>query len=669
MKYRWLFVVALLLLAVLTAQSAPTYTYLDLVKRLTDLKYLSTLPAPGDTMAQWSSYDRASKYDAATDKYLAWDANGDGSGYIRQEGEQFVFAEMKGPGCIWRMWSAAPGAGHVRIYLDGATEPTVDLPFSGYFDGKTEPFTYPALVNNMSAGQNNYVPIPYQKSCKIVADKDWGAYFHFGYETFPEGTVVPTFRVSLSPEEKAALAQADGELSAPADAFIAKARAYKYFTIPAGGKVTVGALKGSGALSGMLIMPPVVPAADMEKVLRELAIQVKWDGEAEPSVWAPLGDFFGTGPGLNKYQSYPLGMTDMVFYSRWYMPYAKGAQVEIVNDGATERQLKVFLLTEPLAAADAAKLARFHAKWHRDAFLYQRPDRLIDWPMLKTDGRGRFVGVALNVWDPRGGWWGEGDEKFFVDGEKFPSTFGTGSEDYFGYAWGNPRLFSNAYHNQTRNDNTGNNGHIAVNRWHISDAVPFQTSFEADIEKYQSNKRPTQYDCTVYWYQAGGKDLYTSVPVAERVDYYTQVAIKNADGAFEGEALKILAGNAGVQEMSGFGADKWSGNMQLFWPSGKPGGKLVVALPVDADGKYQLTTVLTKADDYGIFQFSLDDVKLGDPVDLYNNGVIPSPVIDLGAHDLTKGEHKLTIENVGKNDAAKAMYYFGMDWIKLTPVK
>ena len=93
--------------------------------------------------------------------------------------------------------------------------------------------------------------------------------------------------------------------------------------------------------------------------------------------------------------------------------------------------------------------------------------------MLHTQGRGRFVGVELHVWNPRGGWWGEGDEKFYIDGEKFPSTFGTGSEDYFGYAWCNPTEFQNCYHNQTRNPN--NRGHISVNRWHITDNLPFQT--------------------------------------------------------------------------------------------------------------------------------------------------------------------------------------------------
>ena len=88
----------------------------------------------------------------------------------------------------------------------------------------------------------------------------------------------------------------------------------------------------------------------------------------------------------------------------------------------------------------------------------------------------------LHVWNPRGGWWGEGDEKFFVDGEKFPSTFGTGSEDYFGYAWCDPHLFQRPYHAQTMTQM--NKGHQSVLRWHITDNVPFETSFEGCIEKY-----------------------------------------------------------------------------------------------------------------------------------------------------------------------------------------
>ena len=120
---------------------------------------------------------------------------------------------MEGPGCIWRIWSAAPKEGHVRIYLDGASEPAVDLPFAGYFDRKNEPFTRSAIVHTVANGWNNYTPIPYQKSCKIVADPGWGDYYHFTYGTFPKGTQVPTFKRDLSAAELAALDEANAVLS------------------------------------------------------------------------------------------------------------------------------------------------------------------------------------------------------------------------------------------------------------------------------------------------------------------------------------------------------------------------------------------------------------------------------------------------------------------------
>src|SRR5882762_5960685 len=194
---------------------AQTLSYSNLVSRLTDLEYLATVPAAGDQCALWSSYDRGSYYDAGTSNYVNWSANGDGSGVIRMEGSQAVLAEMQGPGCIWRMWSATPSSGHVRIYLDGTNGPPVtDLPFSAYFDGTTAPFTRPALVHTTAAnGWNNYTPIPYQHSCKIVADAGWGQYFQFTYETFPSNTLMPTFSLPLSAGDLAALDGANAILA------------------------------------------------------------------------------------------------------------------------------------------------------------------------------------------------------------------------------------------------------------------------------------------------------------------------------------------------------------------------------------------------------------------------------------------------------------------------
>ena len=653
--------------------AAAELTYIDLVKRLTDLEYLATVPAPGEQCSQWSSYDRRSRYDAASGKYVGWDANGDGNGIIRKEGDKQVLAEMEGPGCIWRIWSATPKEGHVRIYLDGASEPVVDLPFVGYFNRKNEPFTRTAIVHTVANGWNNYTPIPYQKSCKIVADPGWGDYYHFTYGTFPKGTQVPTFKRELSAAEQAALDQANSLLSncgfGAGQKQPGEGAWSKVVKAPARKTTMVTRLKGEEAITGIRVKLDLPPApADIE-ALRELALQIKWDGETMPSVWVPLGDFFGTAPGLNQYRSFPMGVgEDGWWYCNWYMPFAKEARLELVNDGQAPRSVSLEVVHAPLTQP-VAQLARFHAKWHRDAFPPREPERAIDWPFLKTEGAGRFVGVMLHIWNPRGGWWGEGDEKFFVDGEKFPSTFGTGSEDYFGYAWSSAKLFVHAYHNQTHND--GNcRGHISVNRWQISDNVPFQKSFEGCIEKYYPNQRPTLYASTTYWYEApGGNDPYRPVPLSERVGYWTTVESAKVKGAVEGEKLKILSktgGNPQEQDMTGFGS-QWSNDAHLWWTDAKPGDKLDLALPVKQAGKYRLGMQLTKAPDYGIVQLYLDGEKLGAPIDLYHESVVATGFLAMGEHDFTAGEHKLTVEIAGANDKAIKNYMFGLDYVKLDP--
>jgi len=664
-----------LLAAAVTSVAQEKFTYVDLIKRLTDLEHLATLPPPGETTRQWSSYDRASKYDEQTGKYIAWDANGDGHGVIRKEDNQFVFAEMEGPGCIWRTWSAKPLEGHVRIYLDGATEPAVDLPFAGYFDGKNAPFTRPALVHTVARGCNNYTPIPYQKSCKIVADEKWGSYFQFVYTTFPKGTQVPTFKRELSAEENRALDAANKSLSncGPRSSASGRSSGYNDGVIGANGGESYKKLAGPAAINCIRMkFDPPLGAAEERDALREITLQINWDGEKMPSVWTPLGDFFGTAPGVNVYRSLPCGMTDDGwFYANWFMPFAKFAQIKIVNEGKTDHRLKWEVYNQPLKG-DLPKYARFHAKWHRDAFLPTEPERKIDWTMLKTWGRGRFVGVMLHVWNPRGGWWGEGDEKFFVDGEKFPSTIGTGSEDYFGYAWCNPELFQNAYHNQTHND--GNNkGQVSVNRWQITDQIPFQKSFEGCIEKYYPNTRPTLYASTVYWYlEPGGSDAYGVLPLEQRLGYYVQPMTKKVPGAIEGEQMKILAKTSGIakeQGMFDYG-DKWSNDAQLRWAEARIGDKLDLALPVASTGTFKLLAQMTKADRYGIVQFWLDGKKIGEPVDLYSERAVPTGELNFGTHELTAGQHTLSVEMIGANPrVARKFNMFGLDYVRLIAAK
>jgi hypothetical protein len=651
-------------------------TYIDLVNRLTDLEHLAVLPEPGEKCAQWSSYDRRSKYDQATDKYVGWFANGDGDGIIRKENGVSVFAEIEGPAVIWRIWSALANQGHVKIYLDGATEPAVDLPFIGYFDRTNEPFTHPALVHQTARGQNCYVPISFQKSCKITGEGDWGRYFHFTYTTYPEGTVLPTFTRKLSSEESKALSRANDILSHcgsdPVGSREGQVTLQRTLNIAPGRKVVVAKLDGPRAITAIKVRMDLPEGPDSYDILRELLFTIKWDGQASPAVCTPLGDFFGTAGGANEYRSLPLSVSADGLYSFWYMPFQSGAMLELANDGDQPRTVN-FTITHAPLTMPVTRLGRFHAKWHRDAFLPEQAERMTsectDWTMLKTAGRGRFCGVMLHVWNPRGGWWGEGDEKFFVDGEKFPSTIGTGSEDYFGYAWCNPTLFENCYHNQTISMN--NRGHVSVNRWHITDNVPFQQSFEAAIEKYYPNEKPTLYAAIAYWYQAAGQtDPYGPAPIAERKGYWSPIEVFKVKGALEGEQLKVLkktAGNPHPQDLSTFGS-RWSGEAHLWWIEAKPGDTLELAVPVTKTGTYAIKTQLTKAVDYGIHQLYLDGKKLGEPIDLFNNGVIGTGQLNLGVHKLEKGQHVLKVEILGANEKAVKAYMFGIDYILLEAV-
>lgn len=651
-----------------SASSAPTWSYADLVGQMLDLEHLAVLPWDGERCAQWSSWDRVSQYDADSGKYVHWDANNDGPMVIREENGRAVMAEMEGPGCIWRIWSARAEQGHVKIYLDDATEPAIDLPFRAYFQGDTAPFNYPQLSYNLQdlgcRGQNLYFPIPYQKSCKIVADPGWGRYYHFTYATYPKGTRVPTFSPALAAQHAESLRRVNDFFESslgddPAGRRDGEQRETGTLWLEPGESAAL-TIDGPRAITALRGKTKFRDREDEMAALRRLVLRITFDGQPAPAVWCPLGDFFGTAPGWNPYRTLLTGLTDEGGYALWYMPFARGATIELLNQDTTSRELEYDITHAPLRTP-MDELGYFHCYWHRDT-VELPADRWPDWTMLNTRGRGRFCGVMLHVWNPRGGWWGEGDEKFFVDGEKFPSTFGTGSEDYFGYAWCHPGLFQRAYHAQTMTQN--NKGHQSVLRWHVTDNVPFQSEFEGCIEKYyRTQERGTQYAAVVCWYlAAGGTHPYSAVPVAERDGYYINPPV--TAGGFT--VLNDPPGEVRTQTLRQH-AGHWENDDQLWWTGAKPGAKLEVAVPVEKAGTYRISVALTKARDYGIVQLRLDGQRIGEPLDLYNPTVVSSGPIELGQQTLSAGQHKLTVEIVGANPAAVPSYMFGLDRVILDP--
>jgi hypothetical protein len=272
----------------------------------------------------------------------------------------------------------------------------------------------------------------------------------------------------------------------------------------------------------------------------------------------------------------------------------------------------------------------------------------------------------MGIFNPVAGWWGEGDEKIWIDGESFPSTFGTGSEDYFGYAWCNTALFQHAYHNQTLCEGPRNGNHSSVNRFHVVDSLPFQKSIRFTIEDWPlGNKIGKDYCCTTYWYAAPGqKDFFEPVPVAEREPRPAWKPYR-IEGLLEADTLKVLertGGDIGGQDMGQFGT-KWSGARHLWWRARAAGEQVVLGLPAKKKGRYEVVTYLTKSWDYGTVRFSVNGRTAAGPFDLFSGAerkCVPSGPISLGTFDLREGQNRVKVEVTGKNEKSPG-YYVGID--------
>lgn len=720
-------------------------SYGDVVSRLYDMKVLATKPQAGEKSGSFSSGDRAAKYNEQTGLYENWFANADNAGVIASDG---TFLDLKGPGVIWRIWSAQPRQGTIEFYVDGVTTPTFTTPFHSLFTENEKEF--PQLAHVRARGWNSFIPVPFNTSLRIRGAEGWGNYYQITYTVFSKDTHVPSFTGITTEEQKAALKTANAIWAKRGPKlFVSEKAQCREVTLDLapGEEKLVACYEAPAAISSFVMKRPFdfshdKPAGDPAiarereasvRILRELAISMTWDNDTSASVWSPLGDFFGTGAGENLHRTLAVGMMKDVYYSNWYMPF-KRAVIQVKNEGTVPRNLSFTIHTEPLEKS-ADDLLRYHFKWHRDDFsgfdekrLWT--DRWPDWPVLKVDGaEGRFCGFTAHIWNPLHAWnlaarekgifsipeklkegtpnydffmknvpppksdywWGEGDEKFFVDGEKMPSTYGTGSEDYFGYAWGTSLAFDSALQTQPRNgaaneidkgadkDGPGNVGHITVARWQIPDNIPFNQSFEAVMEKYHGNNWPLLNAYGVSWYQTAGKaDYYKEVPVKERVDYYLPAPCKPpvpvVNGRLEGEHLSHIdvldttrGGPHKVQNMSEHGTG-WSNDAERNWLAWGPKHNSFLCLQFEVkEAVDEFSVGATYGPKNGIFDFYLDEQKIGGPVDFYARSYNREKdhVFNIS---LKPGTHVLKVVAVGWHpevEKLKKNLNFGLDYIQL----
>lgn len=636
-----------------------------LVPQMSDLTILARRASPSYTTAQASSYDRKSK-----DRQTDWFANGDAGQFIRSEmvgdRREWVMADLRGPGAVVRVWSANP-KGVIRFYFDGESTPRIEAKMRDLLTGKVKPFSSP-FAYDASSGTNLYFPLPYATSLKVTSDESEGPnslYYHVGYRTYPTGTTVATYSPSEVADAAAEIEAASTALGDnPRGGFIADAdREQMDARVDPKGKTVVFQKDGMGAVFELraTLSPqstdrrPWKDPLRTHNLLRNTILFAEFDGE--PCIAVPLGDFFGTAPGLTAYSTLPMRVTATGDMScRFVMPFAKSAKIWLENWGSVPVYLSFRTTHGPFEFTP--NTYHFKAQWGGEN-ARTRPMR--DMNFLDVKGEGTWLGSVLQVGNPVPDWWGEGDEKAFVDGEAFPSTFGTGTEDYYGYAWGSANLFQKAYHAQPRCDGPGLFGHTTVMRWHVFDDIPFTSSFEFDLEMWHWADCLASFLHTAYWY---GKPGGTGpIPIDRKllppIEYTPPEPVK---GAIEGEKLEVVSKSGGKTEaQEGFFG--LSNGAQLWWTGAKPSDKLVLKVPVPSAGRYRVVGNFCFARDYGIQQIAVNG-KAIKQIDFYGEGVSWKK-LDLGTFDLPAGSFEFTVDVKGKNPKAVDGYMFGLDYLLL----
>jgi hypothetical protein len=441
-----------------------------------------------------------------------------------------------------------------------------------------------------------------------------------------------------------------------------------------GETVTLADLEGPGIVTHIWL----TVAANEYGWPRLLRLRVYYDGSPEPSVDAPVGDFFAVGHGFERPVKSLMIRNSSDGRARngyWPMPFRKSCRITITNEGRRRVANVYFHVDWEKHKELPADTTYFHARYRQEL---PAPADGKPYVFLDVKGRGFYVGTVLSVVQAEAGWFGEGDEHFFVDGEKKASIEGTGSEDYFNDAWG-LHVEDGPYTGVPVADGTGLGSRMTAYRWHLTDPVPFTKSLSFEIEhkgwtfkpdgsvKSTFGERVDLMSSVSFWYQQGIARGLPPIPYGSArlpQGNAKQIEVENALGQVRAEK-----GKASVSKDL-----FWSKDVVLFEGQGE-GAKLEIPFDVDEEGDYELYAQLAQASDYGIYTVLLDGKRAAAPVLEHEPGadVRPQTQFDgyaletyvgmdyqIGWPRLSKGRHSVTFVCLGRN-AASSGYNLGVD--------
>lgn len=359
-----------------------------------------------------------------------------------------------------------------------------------------------------------------------------------------------------------------------------------YWMIPAGESITLGEIEGPACITHMWmtsfcrktigpgIVDPIMGShvAPVNEIANPLGVtweeqdpfyyrtalfKITWDDEDTPSILAPLGDFFCIGNSLpGNFQSAPFNVSVKPEEANKFgapaarncyfpMPFNKKAKIEIINQGDLPFGLYFYIDYEMYKKPLPKDTLYFHANWNRNLPCRGWGDDLQvnspevqdisnlsgkdNYVLLDTKGKGHYVGCNLSVTHFQGSWWGEGDDMIYVDGEKVPSINGTGTEDYFGHAWG---MQKNSFlYNGSIIHESDMPGYQVSYRFHLPDPVRFSKEIKVTIEHGHANHLSDDWASTAYWYQTLPSPKLSILPVEKRIPVVAKMDVPTLSDA------------------------------------------------------------------------------------------------------------------------------------------
>jgi hypothetical protein len=677
-------------------------TTASLIEELVDLERLTRLPDPPYRTVQFSSTDRRSTAPGEP----GWFSNSDGFGgepipgfeeVLREPGEDgvglYLLCDIEGPGAIVRGWSAKMD-GTLEVTLDEAPEPIFRGGGYDFLARRTRLFLEEAGVeldtrDALMQQDADYFPVPFAKRLRITWEGKISKlhFYHLEVRRYEPGVRVETFPGGTALAElKPRLESVVQRLTAPEPIATTKRRAFDWNLNARVVDRTPFCYRGeAGAITEFTVK---LEAENLEAALRGVLLKIAFDGSRRPEVLAPVGDFFASGIGVNPYDSLPFSVKpDGTMHCRWPMPYERSFTVSFHNP--TDQPVRAIGSIAIIDRPWDERSLHFHARWRNDRAIDLAGKDPIDLTFLRASGAGRLVGITSILLNPSpcptpsGNWWGEGDEKIYVDGEVYPSFLGTGSEDYYNYSWSRPDLFDHPFCGQPLDSGPGNSGHVVNFRWHVIDDVPYRESLLFLMELWHHRVIfPIDYARGAYWYaRPGGDDdgpepTHHDVVVPELPRWEPQAIRGSANSIFLHLEDCVVVREGTIERIDEPLASR---GRLLHWDA-EAGESLEIPFTVAGTGEYGVNLIARHRPDGATIGVLLDGELLplhstgGSEACMRGDREIPlrtqyvPRLLSLGfaARELEAGEHRLTLECVEDGDLA-----FDYLWIKthrLAPV-